>query len=224
MNLNTTNTQSFLQSAKTFITFSGRNKSKGRKKSEEEPNKHKLLRKTVSLGISGVDMTKEHDIWFGPVHQEQNGKMLKVTEEVTESQSSHISKFYSPKTKVGRDQNATTSQNSFKPKYHSHKVRGGREQNEHQLLPKHRMQVKHLPDKPGRRKFSLKGGGDRGRGGNKLHRRTCNLSCPDLASTQEDLGWGDNILDSVDRLDRNTVHMFRDKQYLETEWIEIHFD
>ena len=222
MNLNRTNTQSFLQSAKTFITFSGRNKSKGRKKSEEKPNKHKPLRKTVSLGISGVDMTKEHDIWFGPVHQENNGKMLKDTEEITESQSSLMPKFYSQKTRVGRDQNATTSQNSFKPKYHSHKVRGGREQNEHQLLPKHRMQVKHLPDKPGRRKFSLKGGGQRG--GNKLQRRTCNLSCPDLASTQEDLGRGDNILDSVDRLDRNTVHMFRDKQYLETELIEIYFE
>jgi len=98
-------------------------------------------------------------------------------------------------------------------------VRGGRDLNEHQLLPKHRVKLRQLPEKVGRRKFSLKGH----RGG-KLQRRIYNISCPDLASPQGELGRGDNILDSVDKLDRNTVHMFRDKQYLETELIEIYFE
>ena len=219
MNLNTIHKQSFLQLAKTFITFSGKNKNKERKTNEEEPKMHRTLRKTLSLGSSGVDMKKEPDIWFDLNHDTVENKVFKETKKINESQNSFKTKYSSQKTKVGKDQNSSTSHNSFKPKYHSQKVRGGRDLNEHQLLPKHRVKLRQLPEKAGRRKFSLKGH----RGG-KLQRRIYNISCPDLASTQEDLGRGDNILDSVDRIDRNTVHMFRDKQYLETELIEIYFE
>merc|ERR1719233_2704321 len=140
--------------------------------------------------------------------------MLKETEETNESQKPFKTKYYSQKTKGGRDQTAAASQNSFKPKYYSQKVRGGRDQNEHPLLPKHRVKLKQLPDKPGQRKFSLKGVRH---GDSKLQKRTYNLSCPDLARSYD-------ILDTVDSLDRNTVHMFRDKQYLDTELIEIYFE
>merc|ERR1711962_376614 len=211
---NTLHKQSFLQVAKTFITFSEK------KRSEERPKKHELLRKTVSLGSSGIEMTKESNILFDPNDGANNGKnqVLKETKKTNESQNRFKTKYYSQKTKSGRDANAAASQNSFKPKYYSQKVRGGRHQNEHILLPKHRVKLKQLPDKPGRRKFSLKGVRQRD---SRLQRKTYNLSCPDLASRQEDLGRSYDILDSVDRLDRNTVHMFRDKQYLETELIEI---
>merc|ERR1711962_1533783 len=187
---NTLHKQSFLQVAKTFITFSEK------KRSEERPKKHKSLRKTVSLGSSGIEMTKESNVLFDPNDDANNGKnqVLKETKETNKSQ------------------------NHFKTKYYSQKVRGGRDQNEHTLLPKHRVKLKQLPDKPGRRKFSLKGVRH---GESKLQRKTYNLSCPDLTSRQEDLGRSYDILDTVDSLDRNTVHMFRDKQYLETELIEI---
>jgi len=219
MNLNTLHKQSFLQVAKTFITFSGRNRNKEKKASEERPKKHELLRKTVSLGSSGIEMTKESNILFDPNDGANNGKnqVLKETKKTNESQNRFKTKYYSQKTKSGRDANAAASQNSFKPKYYSQKVRGGRDQNEHTLLPKHRVKLKQLPDKPGRRKFSLKGVRH---GESKLQKSTYNLSCPDLASRQESYG----ILDTVDSLDRNTVHMFRDKQYLETELIEIYFE
>merc|ERR1711942_200336 len=152
MNLNTRHKQSFLQLAKTFITFSGKNKNKERKTNEEEPKMHRTLRKTISLGSSGVDMKKEPDIWFDLNHDTNNGenKVFKETKKINESQNSF-------KTKVGKDQNSSTSHNSFKPKYHSQKVRGGRDLNEHQLLPKHsRVKPRQLPEKAGRRKFSLK--------------------------------------------------------------------
>ena len=221
MNLNTRHKQSFLQLAKTFITFSGKNKNKERKTNEEEQKMHRTLRKTLSLGSSGVDMKKEPDIWFDLNHDTNNGenKVFKETKKINESQNSFKTKYSSQKTRVGKDQNSSNSHNSFKPKYHSQKVRGGRDLNEHQLLPKHRVKLRQLPEKVGRRKFSLKGH----RGG-KLQRTIYNISCPDLASPQGELGRGDNILDSVDKLDRNTVHMFRDKQYLETELIEIYFE
>ena len=223
MNLNTLHKQSFLQVAKTFITFSGRNRNKEKKASEERPKKHKLLRKTVGLGSSGIEMTKESNILFDPNDDANNGKnqVLKETKETNKSQNHFKTKYYSQKTKSGRDANEGASQNSFKHKYYSQKVRGGRDQNEHTLLPKHRVKHKQLPDKPGRRKFSLKGVRH---GESKLQRKTYNLSCPDLTSRQEDLGRSYDILDSVDSLDRNTVHMFRDKQYLETELIEIYFE
>jgi len=221
MNLNTRHKQSFLQLAKTFITFSGKNKNKERKTNEEEQKMHRTLRKTLSLGSSGVDMRKEPDIWFDPNHDTNNetNKVFKETKKIDKSQNSFKTKYSSQKMKDGKDHNSSTSHNTFKPKYHSQKVRGGRHLNEHQLLPKQKMKLIQLPEKAGRRKFSLKG-----QRGGKLQRRIYNLSCPDLASTQLDLGRGDNILDSVDRLDRNTVHMFRDKQYLETELIEIYFE
>jgi len=219
MNLNTIHKQSFLQVAKTFITFSGKNKNKEKKTSEERPKKHRSLRKTVSLGSLGIEMTKESNILFDPNDDANIGKnqVLKETKERNKSQNHFKTKYYSQKMKSGRDANEGASQNSFKPKYYSQKVRGGRDQNEHTLLPKHRVKLKQLPDKPGRRKFSLKGVRH---GESKLQKSTYNLSCPDLASRQESYG----ILDTVDSLDRNTVHMFRDKQYLETELIEIYFE
>merc|ERR1719446_355397 len=129
----------------------------------------------------------------------ENKKIFKETNETNESQKHFKTKYYSQKARVGRDQNAATSQSSFKPKYHSQKVRGGRDQNEHQLLSKHRVKIKQLPDKPGPRKFSLKGVRH---GDSKLQRRTYNMSCPDLASRQEDLGRSHDIIDTVDSLDR----------------------
>jgi len=219
MNLNTLHKQSFLQVAKRVITFSGKNKGKEKKTSKERTEKHKELRKTVSLGSSGMEMTKEPDLWFDLNNDANNGehKVLKETKETNESQKHFKTKFYSQKAKGGRDKNLAASQNSFKPRYYSQKVRGGRDHNEHTLLPKNRVKLKQLPDTPGRRKFSLK---DKRHGDSRLQRRIYNLSCPDLASRQESY----DILDSVDSLDRNTVHMFRDKQYLETELIEIYFE
>merc|ERR550519_99653 len=216
MNLNTIHKQSFLQVAKMFISFRGRNRNTEKKTSEERPKKHKALRKTVSLGSSGMEMSKEPDVRFDTSNDANNGKhkVLKEIQETNESQKPFKTKYYSQKAKGGRDQNAATSQNSFKPRYYSQKVRGGRDQNEHPLLPKHRVNLKQLPDKPRRRKFSLKGVRQ---GDSKLRRRTYNLSCPDLGRSYD-------ILDSDDSLDRNTVHMFRDKQYSDTELIEIYFE
>merc|ERR1719320_1908740 len=136
MNLNTRHKQSFLQLAKTFITLSGRNKNKERKTHEEAQKMHRTLRKTISLGSSGVDMKKEPDIWFDLNHDTNNVKnnIFKETKKINESQNSFKTKYSSQKTKVGKDKNSSTSHNSFKPKYHSQKVRGGRDLNEHQLL------------------------------------------------------------------------------------------
>merc|ERR550519_2734615 len=186
MNLNTIHKQSFSQVAKTFFTFSGKNRNTEKKISEERPKKHTALRKTVSLGSSGMEMSKEPDVRFDSSNDANNGKhkVLKVTQEPNESQKPFKTKYYSQKAKGGRDQNAATSQNSFKPKYYSQKVRGGRDQDEHTLLPKHGAKLKQLPDKQGQRKFSLKGVRH---GDSRLQRRTNNLSCPDLYSRQEDL-------------------------------------
>ena len=81
MNLNTRHKQSFLQLAKTFITFSGKNKNKERKTNEKEQKMHRTLRKTISLGSSGVDMKKEPDIWFDLNHDTNNetNKVFKET-------------------------------------------------------------------------------------------------------------------------------------------------
>ena len=78
------------------------------------------------------------------------------------------------------------------------------------------MKLKYPSDKQGKRTLSLKGSWH---GGGKMR------SCSDLASKQENLERGSHdILDIMDSLDRNTVKMFGDKQSLETELIEIHFD
>merc|ERR1719312_465941 len=122
MNLNTRHKQSFLQLAKTFIASSGKNKNKERKTNEEEQTMHRTLRKTISLGSSGVDMKKEPDIWFDLNHDTNNGenKVLKEKKKINESQNSFKTKYSSQKTKFGK--NSSTSHISFKPKYHSQKV------------------------------------------------------------------------------------------------------
>merc|ERR1719309_1437731 len=171
MNLNTLHKQSFLQVAKTFITFSGKNRNKEKKTSKEIPKKHKSLRKTVSLGSSGIEMSKESNILFDPNDDANNwkNKVLKETKETKESQNRFKTKYYSQKTKSGRDANTAASQNSFKPKFYSQKVRGGRDQKEHTLIPNHRVKHKQLPYKQGQRKFSLKGVRH---GDSKLQRKT----------------------------------------------------
>merc|ERR1719431_344450 len=84
MNLDTIRKQSFLQIAKTFVNFSGKNKDKEKKTRETIPRKHKVLRKTVSLGSSGMEMTKEPNFWFDPNNDANNAeqKGLKETKEI----------------------------------------------------------------------------------------------------------------------------------------------
>merc|ERR1711942_175583 len=99
-NLNTRHKQSFLQLAKTFI--SGKNKNKERKTNEREQKMHKTLRKTISLGSSGVDMKKEPDILFDLNHDTNNreNKVFKETKKIDKSQNSFKTKYSSQKTKV----------------------------------------------------------------------------------------------------------------------------
>jgi len=184
MNKHTIHKQSFLQLAKTFIRFSGGSKTKDQDTNEERPRKHKTLRKTVSLGSTGIEVRKEEDVRHDPHYDTNKGKleMFNSPQEGRISQSSFKPKYHSQKVRGGRDQKETTAENSFKPKFYSQKVKSIRDQTENSTVPKHRVKLKQLPEKPGRRKFSLKGVGY---GGARLHRRNHNRSCPDLTNREE---------------------------------------
>jgi len=209
MSSHTVHRQAVLQLAKTLFSFGGKNKAKQEKTNEEKSRKHKALRKTVSLGSPSVEMDNVHDVWFdpGPITKYEDSKCAERT--LTES---------------------------FKPKFHSQKVKGVRRSNKNPIeyfLQQPKVKQNQYPEKPGRRKFSLK---VISRGAGKLERRNHNLSCPDLAKHQEEPektneSSGARItkqrnkdIDQVDSLDRNTAYMFRDKHHLETELIEIYFE
>ena len=211
MSNTTTHKKSFLQLAKNF--FSGRNKNMEIKISDERTYNQKVLRKTVSLDSSCIMVTREPDVWCDYEHDKncRKHKELENRKEHNESQIFFKTKYYSERTKDGRDLDKETS---FKPKYHSQKLKDGRSQNE--LLSTQIVKLKHPSDKPGKRTLSLKGSWH---GGGKM------WSCPDLASKQEYLERGSHdILKTFDSLDRTTVKMFGDQQSLETELIEIYFD
>merc|ERR1711892_270880 len=198
--------QSFMQMAKALLRFRG--KTKREEQSEERSRKHKYLRKTVSLSSSYIGSMHGQSVWFDPGPHEKNYK------------SDAPDKFPVFKTEATK----RTPGNLFKPKYHSQKIKSARDSSQTSmpyLLSKHTGKLNHPPEKPGRRKFSLKVVGD-GRG--RLERRDQNLSCPDLAGAglekrnrgrsaeKKNIGGAD----VVDTLDMNTVDMFSEKQSFET--------
>jgi hypothetical protein len=88
--------------------------------------------------------------------------------------------------------------------------------------------MKQPAQKLGRRKLRLKV-----LGGGNLKRQQHNLSCPDLArgeGKKRDRRTGRSAIktnnggEDVDTLDTNTSESFAEKQYLENDLIEIHFE
>jgi hypothetical protein len=195
---------SFLQMAKTLLTFGGKTKTEERP--EDPTRKHKYLRKTLSLSSTCIGST--HGVQFDP--------------DLAESKWVDIASV-APVLNHG---------NSFKPKHQSQKKKIGRDADQ-TIVPyfvsKQSKNMKQPADKIGRRKFSLKMVG----GGN-IRRQHHNPSCPDLVGGEvmesEKMNGKSSCKpnsadeDTVDTLDRNTIDMFSDKQYIETDLIEIYFE
>jgi len=196
---------SLLQVAKTFLRWRG--KGNIGEIGHEKHNKHRDVKRTISLNLPCE--TSSQDV----VHFQ--------SEDIVDNSvdNSFMDSTFSIKARTANNNNNSNNSHAWKPKYHSQKVRGS----------KGMYQKKFGEIQQNRRKFSLKGM-------TSSRRNAEHSSCPDLSKLENTINEKENFRkrkkkveqlqanfneDTIDRLDRNTLNLFGNKQQSKTQLIEI---
>merc|ERR1711915_580587 len=196
---------SLLQVAKTFLRWRG--KGNIGEIRQENQNKHSDVRRAISLNL--------------PCEASSQEVVLLQSEDIVDNSVNNrfMDSTCSIKARTTNNTNNNNTSHAWKPKYHSQKVRGS----------KGMYEKKFGEIQQNRRKFSLKGM-------TSSRRKAEHSSCPDLSKLENTIHEKENFRkrkkkveqlnanfneETIDRLDRNTLKLFGNKQQSKTQLIEI---
>merc|ERR1711915_241039 len=198
-----TEQMSILQVAKTFLRWRG--KGNIGEIGQENQNKHRDVKRTISLNL--------------PCEASSQEVVLFQSEDIMDNSVSNRFMDSTYSIKARNNNNNSNTSHAWKPKYHSQKVRGS----------KGMYQKKFGEIQQNRRKFSLKGM-------TSSRRKAKYSSCPDLSKLETTINEKENFRkrkkkveqlnanfneETIDRLDRDTLKLFGNKQQSKTQLIEI---